>query len=91
MFWCTNLQRLEQNVRYRFLSLFVHLIVVRQGLSLNHKPAILTRLPGQQDLGIHLSLTSGARVTGVCHYAWLFMWVLRNSGPHACRANVFIH
>lgn len=66
----------EQVFMYLFPSLSTLLVIaLRQGLSLNWKLTVLTRLPGKQTLEIDLSPSHSA--VGKGGHMWYLTWVLR--------------
>lgn len=63
----------KQKQDARCLPMTLLLITLRQGLSLNEKITISTKLAGQKTLSICLSLIHSAGAPGRPSNAWLFM------------------
>lgn len=66
---------------------------LRQGLPLNQKLTVLTRLAGQQAPGVCLPLPPKCWDIDTQRQSLAFMWVLRiqNQIPHAWAAEIFTH
>lgn len=72
-------------------SLRPHLILLRQGISLNLKLIILVRLPSQPAPRISLSVLLRAKATQMHSYVLFVLARNLNSGTAACTTDVLGH